>query len=127
MTDPAVPMLPFTGPSDRTCPYCGAEEASDWLLSNNHGVPSDFATERGICVAMDLTRNHVVYDVRRLSEARAEAAQDLQGRARRVANRELEEASAALRRSITRAREVWCDPTWLPRVLAGQHEDDTPT
>lgn len=90
-------MLPFTGPAERTCPYCGEEEANAWLLSNNHWVPSQFVAERGICVAMDLTRNHVVHDVRRLAEARVEAAQQIQGRARKVAVRELEQATAALK------------------------------
>lgn len=117
-------MLPFTGPAERTCPYCGAEEANAWLLSNNHWVPSQFVAERGICVAMDLTRNHVVHDVRRLAEARVEAAQQIQGRARKVAVRELEQATAALNRSVIRAREVWAASTWLSVVLTGAAADD---
>lgn len=74
---------------------------------------------------MDLTRNHVVHDVRRLAEARVKAAQQIQGRARKAAVRKLEQVTAALNRSVARAREVRAAPTWLCTVLTGATADDS--
>ena len=50
------------------CPWCGGEEPSEWLLRNNHWVrlPGDdtgydWCAERGMCLAMNLTQNHVTH------------------------------------------------------------------
>ena len=95
--------LPFTGDPERTCPYCGSEEPNAWLLRNNHWVPSPFVECFGICIAMDLTRNHVRHDARQLAEAQ---------------EKDLDRCRISLARSVARAREVWPSTEWLPQVLA---------
>ena len=116
--DYETPPLPFAGDPDRTCPYCGFEEPNDFLLRNNHAHDSAFATREGICVAMDLTRNHVFYDVQQVLNARtAVAAAELQGQPTKAADRHLRQAEARLTGTVARVREVWPDPTWLTEVL----------
>ena len=116
--DYETPPLPFTGDPDRTCPYCGFEEPNEHLLGNNHAPGSALAQSQGICSAMDLTRNHVFYDVQRVLDARAEAAtMRLQGRSTQAAERSQHQAQTALTRSVARAREVWLDPAWLTDAL----------
>ena len=117
-SDYETPPLPFAGDPDRTCPYCGLEEPNDFLLRNNHAHDSAFATREGICVAMDLTRNHVLHDVQRVLDSRVEVATaQLHGKSTKVANRHLSQAEGILKRSVARARDAWPDPTWLTEAL----------
>lgn len=52
-----------TGP--RSCLWCRDVEPNAWLLNNNHG---EMGIHRGHCAAQYLTRNHVRYHVKRLTE-----------------------------------------------------------
>lgn len=117
-SDYETPPLPFAGDPDRTCPYCGYEEPYEFLLKNNHAHDSAFADRAGICIAMDLTRNHVVYDVQKVLDGRVEVATTrLQARPTKAADRNLSQAEATLKRSVARARDVWPDPAWLTDAL----------
>lgn len=57
-----------------TCPWCGRTEANAFLLQNNHWVKPeghagyDWCKDHGMCIAMDLTRNHVLYYARLLTD-----------------------------------------------------------
>ena len=116
--DYETPPLPFAGDPDRTCPYCGYEEPNDLLLRNNHGHDSALTASQGICIAMDLTRNHVLHDLQQVLDARAVVATArLQGRSTKPADRSLQQAQGALNRSIARVRDVWPDPAWLTDAL----------
>lgn len=117
-SDYETPPLPFAGHPDRTCPYCGFEEPNELLLRTNHAHESALAQRKGVCIAMDLTRNHVLHDIQQLLDARAQVATaQLQGRSTNTADRRLQQAQAALSRSVARARDVWTDPTWLTDAL----------
>lgn len=110
-SDYETPPLPFAGDPDRTCPYCGHEEPNDFLLTINHAPDSDLAAPAGICIAMELTRFHVMRDVQRVLDGRAEAPTAvLLGLTTETADRGLKQADAALKRSITRARECGSTP-----------------
>ena len=62
------------GAEPATCPACGAQEPSGFLLRNNHGVDEDGTIcgwplgEHPIygarCVAQDLTVNHIIFGIR---------------------------------------------------------------
>lgn len=109
--------LPFTGSPETTCPCCGKDEGTVWLLQNNHGYRVADMDGGDICVAMYLTKNHVAYDVREVAHARRQLdASDQRSPAK--AQRHLEQTEVALQRSICRVREVWPDTAWLPDLLA---------
>ncbi len=119
MTEPETPPLPFFGDPERTCPYCGREEPNEFLLANNHAHESTRAKRSGSCVAMDLTRNHLLHDLQQLRGARARLA-DTKGdeKAGEAANRVFA-AEAALRRSVAHASAVWPDVAWITEALHG--------
>lgn len=54
---PPEPPGPFI------CRWCHREERTAWALSNNHWTPG----RADHCIAMDLTRNHVIYFARILA------------------------------------------------------------
>lgn len=113
-----TPPLPFAGAPNRTCPYCGFEEPNELLLTQNHAHDSELARREGICIAMDLTRNHVYYYVQRVLDARHEVATArLQGKPTKGADRKLKGDEDNLRRCVRRVHEVWPNPTWLREVL----------
>ena len=123
--EPQAVRLPFTGRPEATCPYCGADEGRASMLANNHGPDSARSKRTGMCMAMDLTRSHVIYDARQLVKARSAATDSsLKGRARKAAGRDLAQATTRLEVSIARAHEVWPNPTWLADTLHA--ELDTP-
>jgi hypothetical protein len=116
MTRVAQPSLFDSPPSPhaedesvRICSCCGAEEVSGWLLRNNHG-PADYRAG-GVCMAMNLTRNHVVYYGREVARIR-----QVEPRTKTVAA-ELARAEEGLADSIARVRTVWPDTSWLSDVL----------
>lgn len=58
------------------CPWCRKVEPSESLLQTNHWPVSALSLEERACIAMNLTRNHLIYDLQegrdpRMSEARA--------------------------------------------------------
>lgn len=117
--DYETPPLPFAGDPDRTCPYCGQEEPTTWLLENNHRPDSARAQPEGLCVAMELTRSHVHHHVQAVLDARANVATaQLHDQPAKRAQQQLAQTEKALSRSVARAREVWPDPTWVTNALA---------
>lgn len=119
MTDHlGTPPLPWAGDPDRTCPHCGEEAPNELLLRTNHAQDGGLTGREGICLAMDLTRGHVLDAIQQVLDARAEvASRQLQARPVRAAERALVRAEGTLRRSVAHAREVWPDPGWLIEVL----------
>ena len=76
----------------QTCPACGRTEPSGYLLRNNHGFDQDgrgpsIAPDGSECIAMYLTRNHVLW----------------------AASRGRDDNRSHLPAMLARAREVWAD------------------
>lgn len=93
-----------------TCPWCGQTEPNAFLLQNNHWVKTprgsgfDWCREHGLCVAMDLTRNHVTYYVRMLTDPDYQRGHCACWKHRTW---KPECARAELRRCIARVEQVW--------------------
>jgi hypothetical protein len=108
----------FLEDEPRTCPWCGTVEATAWLLNNNHWVKPqghtgyDWCEAHGMCIATDLTRNHVLYYARVLTDPSYQ-----RGRCACYEHRawQADCARAALERCIARAEEVWPLPrrAWI--------------
>ena len=103
------------------CPWCGAEEPLAFLLMQNHWVGPrepgeyDWPAEHGRCIAQDLTRNHVAYDVRMIQTA------GTWSRSCCGVHRTYEEECARerLARDVERARAVGVDVSDLLALLGG--------
>ncbi len=113
-----TPPLPWAGDPGRTCRHCGLEEPNEYLLQINHGNDSATAERDGICIAMGLTRTHVLNDIQRVLDSRSKIATlRLRGQPTKAADGGLNRAQTALKLSIARARDVWPDLTWLTEAL----------
>ena len=97
-----------------TCPWCGQTEVNEWLLGANHWVKPaghlgfDWCQAHGMCIAMELTRNHVLYAARLIADPTAiDPEVGCCHRHRRVDRDCLRDQ---LRRYLARARQVWPIP-----------------
>lgn len=55
----------FEDTGARSCIWCRSVEPNTWILNNNH---TELGFHAGHCMAQELTRNHVTYHVKRLTE-----------------------------------------------------------
>ena len=112
---PAEPVGPFI------CPWCHREERNALLLMQNHWVGErepgeyDWPTEHGRCIAQDLTRNHVAYDVR-VIQTGGTWDRSCCGQHRSYRD---DCARATLARDVERAREVGVDVSDLLALVDG--------
>jgi hypothetical protein len=101
--------LPYLGAPGLTCPWCGTEEASEWLLTNNHWVrPAgdvgyDWCGSNQQCIAQSLTGNHVRYYARALRDRNPRAAPSRKTTFDEAATR------ACLEQAVARARSLNVD------------------
>ncbi len=111
---PPIPCPPYI------CPFCGGEEATHWLLGNNHWHESVRSIDSGECIAMELTRNHVVSRARCVTTEGGWIKCCYQ---HRTFNRDC--AIDGLRRDIARARTAWPADrfTWVRTVLTSEGLD----
>ncbi len=106
------------------CPWCGAVEPNAFLLQNNHWVETprgsgfDWCNEHGLCIAMDLTRNHVLYYARRLTDPTYGGELCACSSARHKPSADC--ARDGLTRAIARIEEVWPLPrrAWVEAYRA---------
>lgn len=85
----------------QTCPCCGKAEPSGTLLENNHGIHADgsgpsFEADGSVCVAMWLTRNHVVWAASTGRDDNRSHLPKMLARAREVWHLHLDELHASL-------------------------------
>lgn len=58
-------VLPAVESGPVSCAWCRAEEPGLWLLRQNHWTGSHWQTiHAGLCIALDLRRNHLWYALR---------------------------------------------------------------
>lgn len=119
-----------------TCPWCLHTEPNAFLLQNNHWVKTargsdfDWCETHGLCIAMDLTRNHVLYYARRITDP-SYGGELCACSSSRHAPR-VECARAGLERCLRRVRQVWPLPRqhWIseyealvtPRTVPEHHQ-----
>lgn len=107
---PPEPQGPFT------CPWCHFEEPTFWALQHNHWVNTPFTEIHGLCIAMDLTRNHVIYGARQVSTTDAKTSCSDHRRCPPGC------ALDGLLAAVARARAVWPPERldWLPDALLSE-------
>ncbi len=95
------------------CIWCRRPEANTYLLESNHWGRSYRVQTTGICIAQELTRNHVAYSVDQLGDGKV----DRFGRPRdEVTLAQRDRYVEMLERDIERATLLWShrdDIEWL--------------